>query len=193
MEGKCCQCGTDAMYEFHGHLLCLDCNAKRIKVSNDTNLQLMTMMNFLSDLMQSSLGLGYGHPRIQIPQPIHQNFPIDNLNNIHIDKSVIGTINTGDFVTINSNLDNIHLQVSEELAEQLKAFTNELVNDKQIDAKLKNQISELLSFITTHLLEKPTKKNIVLPLLKNILESVAGINSLFTLCEKIIVLVDSLE
>ncbi|MBV8360946.1 MAG: hypothetical protein JO189_23875 [Deltaproteobacteria bacterium] len=84
-----------------GHLLCVDCDLKFTQAR-------ASRLNYVSGRIEARLGYPNLLPRLEIPQSIVHSGPM-TFNNIKVDKSAVGVINTG-FV---NNLDAIVGQVRE--------------------------------------------------------------------------------
>jgi hypothetical protein len=74
--------------------------------------------------------------------------PIMVLNNITVDDSVIGSINTGNVGTIDVSLTNLHNAGHDEARNALKALTEAVVNDMSISDTQKNELLDQITFLS---------------------------------------------
>ncbi|OFA15428.1 hypothetical protein A4U49_12945 [Acidithiobacillus ferrivorans] len=93
---KCYQCDRPAMYQIgeQNIPLCLDCYFKFSQIQQQQLESSERMMNYLSDEMAASVGLPPMGPRFP-PRPQPVVVAGAKLHNIHVNNSVVGTINTG--------------------------------------------------------------------------------------------------
>lgn len=101
---KCHQCSKPAMHLVgSGNAqvpLCLDCNLKHVQLITMQNDMLERQMNYLTDYMDMVVGL----PGLSPKFPERKNVTIGGitLNNIKIDRSTVGVVNTGSIETVDS-------------------------------------------------------------------------------------------
>jgi len=190
---KCSQCDKNAMYEVGGHSLCQECFLKWQQVQQTAQNQKAATLNYLSDEISYSMGLSDKPPRLKIPQPIHQTIPIGTLNHIKVDNSNVGAINTGDFVTIDTNLELLFSKGQEPLAKAIAEFTSELAKSTAIQSDLKKELFEQLSFITSQLKDQTPKKSLVNPIWESVLQKVSTVSNLVNIGITISKLIDKLS
>jgi hypothetical protein len=77
------------------------------------------------------------------------------LNNIKIDNSVVGAINTGEVKTIDVNLTNLRNAGREDASAALKALTEAIISEASIDVALKNDLVEQVAFLTEQAAKRP--------------------------------------
>lgn len=178
---RCSQCGGNAMYEFQGHNLCLSCYSKVMNIIFSQQQESAKTINYLHDRMDEMMGV-QSTARIPIPQPIISTGNYNTQNNIHVDRSVIGVINTGQIQSLNQRLDNISNNTDPELAESLKNFTEKMLENDKISETEKQQLLEELSFIAEQLtLIKDKKPSIVKQIVLSIGSTIQAVGSLATL------------
>jgi hypothetical protein len=86
----CTQCrARPAIWRLEDHLLCVDCHLKFMQAQQIQFEQQARMINFLSDHMESMVGLPGISPRIALPKPIVHTGAM-TLNNINVRDSVVG-------------------------------------------------------------------------------------------------------
>ena len=105
VAAPCGQCGKPNVASVGLVPLCVDCWYK-FEVAETLAFRLNAIgMNYALDEMDHVSGIALGGPRMQVP-PIPQG-PII-LNNIKVDNSVVGAINTGNVRVIDVNLTHLH-------------------------------------------------------------------------------------
>ena len=105
---------------------------------------------------------------MQVP-PIPQG-PII-LNNIKVDNSVVGAINTGNVRVIDVNLTHLHNAGNDRARDALKALTEAILNDQSLDDTLKQELVEQVAFLSEQTVVAATDRK---PgLIKPILEALA--------------------
>ena len=185
MRLRCDQCIKPAMYNIQGYDLCLEHHTMLIKSIQGRQLENMAMMNYLQDSIAYTLGApGAQPPRIQVPVPIVHTAPVthNTHNNIHVENSVIGLINTAQVGRINVAMDNIVNNDDELIVEAIKAVTEAIVNTTELNNETKNQLLEQMAFITEQATLPNSKRqtSVVKPILAAISSSLTNIASLAT-------------
>jgi len=89
-----------------------------------------------------------GDPRVAMPQspPILRTGWM-TFNNIRIDRSVVGTINTAPAQRIDVALSNIKIAGGDELASQLRDFTKAVIASTELSKELKDDVLGHVSFL----------------------------------------------
>jgi len=145
------------MYEFQGHYLCLSCYERAMGIIIHQKQEAERMINYLHDRIDETVGVR-SNARIQMPQPIIHTGSHNTQNHIHVDRSVIGVINTGQIQSLNQKLDNISNNTDPELAAKLKSFTENMLVSKQVSEENKKTVFEGLSFLAEQLNTTQEKK-----------------------------------
>lgn len=106
-------------------------------------------------------------------------------NNIKVDRSVIGAINTAEVKQIDIAMSEIKNSGNEELAKAVKEFTEAFISESKLNKKTKNQIIELISFLTKQsLLGKEKRQNsiikAILPRVESLISTIPLLVSLWT-------------
>ncbi len=106
-------------------------------------------------------------------------------NNIKVDRSVIGAINTAEVKQIDIAMSKIKNSGNEELAKAVKEFTEAVISESKLNNETKNQIIELISFLTKQpLLNKEKRQNsiikAILPRVENLISTIALLMNLWT-------------
>jgi hypothetical protein len=102
-------------------------------------------MNYALDEMDNVTGLPLSGPRMQVPE-IPKGPPI--LNNIKVDNSVVGSINTGNVRAIDVNLTYLHSAGNDRAGDALKVLTEAVVNDTSISDTQKNELLDQITFLS---------------------------------------------
>ena len=183
---SCNQCGKPAVVLVGNNPLCVECYLKFQQASKIFYDTLIQEENYLIDMMEATIGLPGVLPRIKTPQPIVYKGPL-TFHNIKVDQSVIGAINTGEVKRIDVTMDYIKTSGNNELAQALKEFTQAVIDEKEIEIKMKNEIIEQISFITSQaaLPKEKQKTSIVKTVLLAIKDTIFTISSLMLLWGKL--------
>jgi len=109
------------------------------------------------------------------------------LNNISIQNSTIGAINTGNVKTIDVAIGNLGRQGESEAAEALKAFTEAVIVNLQIQTNTKNEVLEQISFLTEQMTTPKEQRRpaTIKSVFDGIGKSVVTVTSLVSLWEKV--------
>ena len=181
---SCSQCGKPAIVSVGNNPLCVDCYLKFQQAIQIQNTMLVQEMNYLTDMMEATIGLYEVLPRYKIPQPMVHQGPL-TFHNIKVDQSVVGSINTGEVQRINVAMDHIKTSGNQELVKALEEFTEAVINETKLDAELKNQIIEQISFLAFQSTlpkekRKPGIVKAVLLAVKNTVSTMVALSSLWS-------------
>lgn len=173
----CEECGKPSMYQLsNGALICLEC-IDRFQFEQNA-----AMINFLLGEVESGTG---GLP-LEIPKLVlrHQ---LVTFNNIRMDHSVVGVINTGQAQAIDVGLSYVKLIGDPALSELFQEFAQAVLDSRELDQTTRKAIIEQLSFLISQLLAKPEQKRaaIVGAVLKSIKDALLAFSGLVTLWEKL--------
>jgi hypothetical protein len=174
---NCQECGKPAMYQLsNGALICLEC-IDRFKFEQNA-----AMINFLLGSAESSTG---GSP-LEIPKP-DLNRQLVTFNNIRVDHSVVGTINTGQAQVIDEGLSYVKQNGNPAFSELFQEFTQAVLDSRELDQATRKAIIEQLSFLISQLLAKPEQKRpaIAGAVFTSIKDVLLSFSSLVTLWEKL--------
>jgi hypothetical protein len=176
---KCQQCGKQAVVSYDdGKInLCLDCNLKFQQAANMIQRRNAEMMNYITEQIEFSVGMPGLLPRYKIPTPIIQSGS-NTYNNINVNNSNVGSINTGYIESIDLSLSVLNKQGNQDSSNVLKQLTEEIIRNNEIEQATKNEILEQLSFISEELIKPKEKRK--LTLIKNVFSSVSTTLSAFT-------------
>lgn len=143
----------------------------------------MAMMNYLHELIEYTMGVsGAQPPRIQVPVPIVHNAPVTNNtnNNIHVDNSVVGSINTAQVGRINVAMRDISNADNGQVLEAIKAITEAMVNATELESEDKDQLLEQMAFIAEQavLPNNQRQPSVIKPVLAAVSVSLTNVASL---------------
>jgi hypothetical protein len=148
---KCHNCSNQAMFLVdldNARLpLCLDCDLKFVQSTVLRNDMLERELNFLAQTVDMVTGLPGLTPRF----PLRQAVTVKGLtlNNIKVDRSTIGVLNTGIIGTVDAAVTVLKQSGEPNAAEIFSKLTESVANDSELTSDQKNQILELLSVLST--------------------------------------------
>lgn len=151
MNATCHNCGRPALYQLGDDAgnqisLCIDCNLKHehaMALEFDRHAR---AFNRIADSMA-----GWGVPIAKFAprqQPIVHSGDVV-LNNINIEGSTIGVLNTGNIQTVDFAVTLLKRSGEQETADIFQKLTEEIINSVDLDAAMKNTATELLGMLST--------------------------------------------
>jgi hypothetical protein len=165
----------------NGVLICLEC-MDRFQLE-----QTAARIHFLLGKVESIAGVPYGGigPHVQIPR-VPDRQPI-TFNNIRVDRSVVGAINTDQAQAIEAALSHAKQSGDPVFSELFQELAQAVLDNSELDQAKRKAIIEQLSFLISQLLAKPQQKRpaIVGAVLKSVTEALSAFSSLVTLWEKL--------
>lgn len=182
---KCSQCDNQAMYQVKGHYLCLHCYEKLMRIHQQQQAQLASMINYLYDQVDEITGIPTT-PRLRVSQPVvHKGNITQNL--INIDRSIIGTVNTGKIDSLNQSMNNINNQVNPDIAKILAQFTEAMLRSQEINESTKEQLLEEIAFLSEQILVNKSlqKKSMLKRVLDSIKDKLSTAAALLTVWDKL--------
>ena len=188
----CSQCGNQAIVEIKNIPLCLNCYEKLQQVMQIEHNRHIQEINYLTDLMEEILGMPGYFSKYEIPQPtILYQAPV-TFHNIKVDQSIIGSINTGKINQIDISMNHIKLSGNEELMKAIQEFTQSVIDEMKLNAEIKNQILEHISFIAFQATRPKEKQrsSIVKTVLLGVKNMISNVASLVILWDKLQPLLD---
>jgi hypothetical protein len=187
---KCYQCDKPAVIRYgegkETMLFCLDCNLKFQQAADMIQRRNAEMINYLTGQIESHFGMYGMFPRYKITPPLIHQGEI-KLNNINVNNSVVGAINTGVVQSIDISLSVIKNQGDIEIVKVIKDLTEEVLQSKKMEDDKKNEILEQLSFISEQL-SKPKESRIwsvIKPVFATIGSALSGFSNLLGIWEKL--------
>ena len=183
MSFNCSQCGRPAFFQIGGQAvyLCLDCNLKLTHIRYMDIEMLERESNYLAEQMEMTIGVRGVVPRYpprQIKHVINQGDTI--LNNIKVENSAIGILNTGSIQTIDSSVTALNQSGQGELATAIRTLTEAVANTKTVEEEQRSKILEMLSVLASEstLPKEKRRKAAMGPLVVSLAEIIQGIDAL---------------
>jgi hypothetical protein len=185
---KCYNCNKNALYAMgekgNQVLLCLDCYIKLENIQLQKQAAIQKELNYLTDEMESISGVYGVLPRYAEPSPryIIQSGGI-TLNNINVNNSEIGVLNTGNIENVDSTVTVLKSEGNADLAAAVTALSEAVIKTTEITAEQKNQIIELLSTLAEEAVspKEKQKKSVVKALINQIGELLSGASTIMSL------------
>jgi hypothetical protein len=148
---SCSQCGKPAITQLGDVPLCVDCYTKlqtahtQAQAAFTASLRhLMALENRAAADLEDIVGLPGMLPRVQIP-PLPAA-PI--FNNIKVDNSVVGSLNTGNVRAIDVTLTYLHSAGNDKAKDALQTLTETILSDTSISDTQKNELVEQVAFLS---------------------------------------------
>ena len=158
MIPKCSQCNTPAVWDIKGTYLCVNCYLKFQEANYLQYIQLASTCNELLDHMDDIAGLPRTGGRFQIPTPTTINAGRTTYNNIRVNDSIVGTINTGNVKKLDSTVSAMRGENRQELANAIQQLTQAILNAPDLQPSDKNSALECLSFLSDQALTPETER-----------------------------------
>ena len=156
---KCYQCPNLAMYQVGDQNipLCLNCYAKVAHIEQQQLENHERMLNYLSDEMEMATGVFLGGPRFPPrPRPVHVGDM--RLNNISVNNSVVGSINTGSIGSLDQSI-SVLVQLSEPgLAHAFKELSEGILKSNDLTGNQRNELIESLNIIAKEAATPPDQR-----------------------------------
>lgn len=193
---KCYQCDKKAMFLVGNDdkqvPLCLDCRLKFVQMLSKQNEMLEREINYLTASMESIVGLPPFLPRF--PEKIIIQEGDITLNNIKIDKSTIGVLNTGNIESIDMAVTCLHQGGNDKIGKAILELSEAILKQNEINDGLRNQLMELISAIATEATapKKSQRKTILRPLIGELSTLIRGITVLNQIWQKVQPIIESL-
>ena len=188
---KCHQCNNPAMFKVgeEGIPLCLECKLKLSQVMSMEREENERMLNYLSDQMYDIVSLPPLGPRFPAKKTICLGDVV--LNNIKVDNSRIGVLNTGNIETVDMSVTSLNQSGNAELGNAIKELTNAVVASEELQNDIKNQLIEILSVISSEATAPPERQrkgviNVLIKQLKNMLSVSTELTQLWSIWGPII-------
>ena len=140
---KCSQCDRAAMFNYGGVGLCVDHYYKILQADYIRVSMLATHLNFIRGEIEAGVGGIVRLPKLVMP-PLPSAGDSWTFNNINVDRSTIGAINTGIVSNLDAGISLMQSQGQDDLAAAIKELAQTIVDTKEISDSLKNEINEQL-------------------------------------------------
>ena len=186
---KCYQCGNNAMFMVGAEKdkipLCLSCHLKFVQLLDKQNEMLEREINYLTASMESSAGLPSFLPRYPERKIIKTGEV--TLNNIKINNSTLGVLNTGSIESIDLAITSLNKSGDMEISNALKKLSEEIIKQTEVEEGIKNQLFELLSVISIEATapKEKKRKSVLKPLIIEFSTIIGGIPGLVKIWEEV--------
>ncbi|MBY5698488.1 hypothetical protein [Rhizobium leguminosarum] len=141
----CSQCGRPAVWRVGNAPLCVDCFHK-FEVARTLDFRIAAIgMNYAAAEMDHLVPFGGQSPRIQVPD-IPRGTTI--LNNIKVDNSVVGSINTGNVASIDVNISYLKKAGGDEVSAALVELTETIARANDLDDGQKQVLLDQVEFVS---------------------------------------------
>ena len=138
-------CDKLAIAVVNGTPLCVDCYYK-FEVARTLGARLAIInMNYAAAEMDHITGLRNFTPRMQVPD-IPKGPVI--LNNIKIDNSVVGWINTGNIETVDVSISYLEHSGNKDISAALKILTEAIVNNAHVSSSAKSNMLDQVAYLS---------------------------------------------
>jgi hypothetical protein len=140
-----CECGKSAIVVCGAVNLCVDCYY-RLTVAQTLQLRNAVMnMNHAAAEMDFVSGLRNFTPRMQVPDlpPAPMT-----LNNINVDRSVVGSINTGEVAAIDVSITYLNQAGNKDVSNVLKILTEAIVNTPAVAQSDKSNMLDQVAYLS---------------------------------------------
>ena len=159
MNHKCSQCNKPAMWQTENNYLCLDCYSKFVQIHYLQFTQLASLYNQALDDVDDIFGLPVTSGRLRIPSlPPTINTGQTTYNNIRVDNSVVGAINTGNIKQLDIMMTVMRSQNNQELADALQKLTQAILDTPDLEPSDKDSALEWLSFLSKEALTQEIER-----------------------------------
>ena len=161
--------------------MCVDCTAKWQQVMNAQLDRQASLLNVL--LGFAELHTGFPLPRAHISLA-SANAPL-TFNNIRVDRSVVGALNTGEVRKLDLMMTHIRAAGDSKLADTLQEFTQAILDSEELPDADKSAALDHVSFLASQA-ALPTEQRqaavarTVIPALGRIIATAGGLASLWS-------------
>jgi hypothetical protein len=168
-----------------GNYLCVNCYSKLAQANYLRHVQLASLYNQALDDIDDIVGLPSTGGRIYIPPPPAINAGQTTYNNIRVDNSVVGAINTGNIKQLDVMMSVMRSGNNQELADALQKLTQAILDIPHLKPSDKNSALEWLSFLSNQALtqeteRQPTIGKVAIAALERILSNIGSIASIWS-------------
>jgi hypothetical protein len=187
MVGRMCYCGERpaaiAIYE-DKLPLCMPCYEAFMRGSEIQSRQSERLINYLTGQMEMITGIPLGAPRFPEPRPPIHFRPVTN--NIRVENSVVGAINTGQIQSLNVTISELS-QLNPTLAKGLTDFSNAALNSAELSTEHREELVTLLQAVSAAAVKPKTatSKALLRPWLSRIGEIAQGVAALWEIWDRV--------
>ena len=174
------------------HFLCLDCYRTLAAVLDQQNAELERVMNYMGAQMEAAVGLPGLVPRFpERRPPINAQQLGGTVNNIQLNSSVVGAINTGTVEQLQASLTQISVGADQQLARELAKFVEAVAQADGLDDERKNEIAEQVEFLAEQVASmpetrKPSAVKAVMAAVKEAAMMVSGLGAAWGVVEPLL-------
>lgn len=182
---KCNQCEKPALYQYENIHFCLDCYHKIIQINNIQFLQAAAMANQALDDMDMVTGMRTTGGRVPVAALAMAARGSDRnvYNNIKINQSTVGILNTGDLAKIDAVITLSKETDIEQIGMQLKELTQAIVDSKENSDNEKQELIDLVRSIAEQI-QSSRKKSVIISLLKGFEARIQTVSAAIPIYEK---------
>lgn len=182
---QCSQCQRPAVVMLQNEVpLCVEHYVMLQRANSEQQRTLAALINYQLDSIDETIGIP-SSARIRMPQPV-VNTGNTTVNQLRIDRSVIGVLNTGTIENLNATISAIQ-KVDPALTDELKKFVEVVSKNTELSQELRKEVIEQLSFLTSQLFVEKEKRNksVIKTVFSSIPTALSSINSLLGLWDKL--------
>jgi hypothetical protein len=175
----CGQCSRPGIVAVNDAALCVDCYYK-FEVARTLGFRIAAIgMNHAAAEMDSIAGLRNFTPRIQVPDMPKGPFI---LNNIKVDNSVVGSINTGNVQSIDVSVTVLKEAGNEKISDALKALAEVIANSHDITASNKDSMLDQVAYLSEQAVAaaKDRRPGMIQAALASITQGAAAVTAIAT-------------
>jgi hypothetical protein len=179
---RCHQCDRPALVEYSqsGVKLCLDCNEKFQAQQDRITEQLEREHNRVLDEMDMISGIPSSGGRYPPRRKVEM---AGTFNNIHIDRSTVGVVNTGTINGVDLAISTIQSGGDNNLASAIRELTEAIAATRELDEEQRTQALQLVEVVAQEATKpKDARRSAVIkPILAGLAEAIKVGSSLSTL------------
>jgi hypothetical protein len=165
--------------------LCLNCYSKLAQLEQQQLESHERMLNYLSDEMAATVGMPPMGPRFPSrSKPVHVGDI--RLNNIAVNNSVVGTINTGSIGSLDQSISAL-VQLNEpQLAQAFKELSEAILQSGDLTKNQRNELVEALNAISREAATPPDNRQntVALSLLERAEKITSMANDISEICQR---------
>jgi hypothetical protein len=145
----------------------------------------MELINYLTQMSEAAVGIRGVLPKFQVPRPV-VHADVLTFHNINVDRSVVGSINTGEVQQIDVAIEHVRASGDEGLVEALKEFTEAVIAEAQLNVELRNEIVEQIAFLASQaaLPKEKRRPSVGKAVMVGVKDAISGVAALVTLWER---------
>jgi hypothetical protein len=157
-------------------------------------LRSAAMMNQAMDQMDSITGIPLGGGRIPVAALAGAMTKGATYNNIHINNSQVGVLNTGDLARIDAVITLTKDTDVEPIGKAITALTQALIDSKEIDEKGKKDLLDLVQSLAEQIVgaQGARKPPVIMSLLRGIEERAKGYVAISAVIQQLVQVVTSM-